>query len=201
LDKAPVNPIPDPIGGAPSPPAPRAVSGPNGAPEPDSIIATHPSIPELSTVRTPAEVLAFLERKSQQGKLPGFRREPGAPDAFRIGLYGAPYDRELLGTVSTSSTGSTVRFRSRLKPALPWFVIVTTVITFWPGVLLTDSLLSTWFPSWYPKEMWVTVAWYIPLCLLMLPALWKQFRASEKASEEHLRETLAKLVGWFSRPG
>ena len=97
-------------------------------------------------------------------------------------------------------TGSTLRFGSRLKRTLPWIVVFTTIITFWPGVLLTDSLMSTWFPSWYPKEIWVTYAWYFPLCLLMIPALWKQYRVSERASEEHLRETLAKLAGWLAAP-
>ncbi len=200
LDKAPVNLNPDGIAPAASPAAPNAVSGPVGSPDPDSIIATHQSIPDLSVGLTAQEVVAFLERKSQQGKLPGFRRDPSSSTTFRLALYGAPYDRDLVVSVSPVSAGSTLRFRSHLKRTIPLVVIFTTIITFWPGVLLTDSLMSTWFPSWYPKQTWVTWAWYFPLCLLMIPALLKQYRASERASAEHLRETIAKLTGWFSRP-
>lgn len=180
--------------------APDAVSGPIASSNPASVIATHRSIPDLVVPLAPPEVVAFLERKSQQGKLPGFRRDPSTPSAFGLGLYGAPYDRILIVTVSPVSTGSVLRFQSRLKRMLPWLIVIATIITFWPGVLLTDSLMATWFPSWYPKELWVTCAWYLPLCVLTIPALWKQFRISERASEEHLQETLAKLAGWFAKP-
>jgi hypothetical protein len=191
---------PDGIAAPASPAAPSAVSGPIASPDPDSIVAAHQSIPDLSVGLAPSEVVACLERKSQQGKLPGFRRDPDSSTTFRLALYGAPYDRDLIVSASPVSTGSTLRFRSHLRRTLPWIVIFTTIITFWPGVLLTDSLMATWFPSWYPKQLWVTCAWYLPLCVLMIPALWKQYRVSERASEEHLRETLAKLAAWLAKP-
>lgn len=147
----------------------------------------------------PDQVVALLEHKSQQGKLPGFRREPseGTTLSARLGVFGAPYDRDLVLRVEPAGSGSTIHMESRLRMRLPWTMIILTVVSFWPGVVLTDSLLSTWFPSWYPKAFWVTCAWYLPLCALAIPALWKQYKSSERASEEHLRETVAKLREWL----
>ena len=144
----------------------------------------------------PERVIALLEAKSQQGKLPGFHRVDAA--TFRVGIFGAPYDRDLIGAVAPTPEGATIRFTSRLRRKMPWLVVIVTIISFWPGVVLTDSLLSTWFPSWYPKQFWITCAWYLPLCALTIPALWKQFKNSERASEEHLHETMAKLRQWLA---
>lgn len=183
--------------------APGAVStvpGPSGPSSGPFAEATHAAIPALTASLSPAEVVALFERKSQQGKLPGFQRDPSGPGdvaAFRVRLFGAPYDRELIAHVEPGAPGSTVRFTSYLRRRLPWVVVLLTAVSFWPGVLLTDSLLATWFPSWYPKQLWVTCAWYLPLCVLTIPALWKQYKKSERASEEHLRETLAKLAAWL----
>jgi hypothetical protein len=164
--------------------------------------ATHTAMPTLRVAMGAPAVLEALLRRSQQGKLPGFRRaSPAAtsPPGFIVDIHGTIYDRDLLGAIHSAPHGSEIRFTSRLRRRLPWIVILITIFTFWPGVLLTDSLLTTWF-SWYPKQMWVTAAWYFPLCVLTIPVLWKQYKASEKAAEAHLRETLAKLAAWLTPP-
>jgi hypothetical protein len=164
--------------------------------------ATHAEVPTLRVAMGAPAVLDALLRRSQQGKLPGFRRADSTasgPPGFVVDIQGTIYDRDLIGSIHPALGGSEIRFTSRLRRRLPWIVIVVTVLTFWPGVLLTDSLLTTWF-SWYPKQMWVTAAWYLPLCVLTIPVLWKQYKASEKAAEAHLRETLAKLAAWLAPP-
>lgn len=137
-----------------------------------------------------AGVVAALDRLAKRGKLPGFMKVgSGGGGEFEVAAFGMLYDRVLRGRVE----GDRVRFGGRLKRGLPIGVAVGFVLTLYPGVLLTDTLLNMWF-RWYPQELWVTVAWYVPLTLLAAPALWAQFKASERASRRHAEETIAKIA-------
>ena len=165
-----------------------ALSGPGGSrarplKEPD------PAFPRLTTALTPDEVIARLRKRSQQGKLPGFEHRGG--HVFRVLAFGQPYDKELIGSVAQRpdrERGSSVRFSSRLLRKLPIIVGLVMALSIWPGVWLTHSLLITYFES-YPQKMWITCAWYIPLCVIALPALWKQFRRSVAEADRHALET------------
>ena len=182
---------------APAPPG-RDVLGrsEDGAPAP------------LRTALPPAEVMSRVERRSKQGKLPGYAREgagaDGASPAFVVAAFGKPFDKALRGEVLVQADGgSLLRFTLRWTRRLPAIAIGLLVFTVFPGVLLTHSLLGVWFLS-YPSATWVTAAWYLPLCALALPVLVKQFRASSAAAGEHADETaraLAKALDAAPEPG
>jgi hypothetical protein len=65
------------------------------------------------------------------------------------------------------------------------------VLTFFPGLYLTDSMLTTYF-EWYRIETWW---WYVPLGLLMIPVLWKQYRVGSAVA----RVDAGELIGVVAR--
>ncbi|MFM9957576.1 MAG: hypothetical protein ACKVZJ_05850 [Phycisphaerales bacterium] len=144
------------------------------------------ALPVLNTPLAPSEVLERLLALAKRGKLAGYAaldRHPrglsGA--AFRVSAFGQPYDRELIASVvGAPSGGSRVEFESRLLRKLPAVMIVLTILTIQPGLWLTDSMLRLYF-SWYRIETWW---WYLPLVLMSLPMMWKQFKKSEAAAHE-----------------
>lgn len=171
-----------------------ALSGPVSAPRPHRVKEPDPSFPRLVTDLTPDEVIARLRKRSQQGKLPGFEHRGG--HVFRVLAFGQPYDKELIGSVAQApdrERGSSVRFSTRLLRKLPVLVVVVMAVSIWPGVWLTHSLLITYFES-YPQAMWITCAWYIPLCLIAIPALRKQYARSVAEADKHAHETAEAIA-------
>ena len=137
------------------------------------------------------EVRVRLARLSKRGKLAGFRQIDDA--TLEAGVFGTLYDRVMTIDLAGAEGGGTrLTMTTRLKRTLPTVVIVVMALALWPGVLLTDSMLSTYF-GWYPKAEWVTWAWYVPLMLLAIPVLWKQYRASEAAAAEHAHEVAQRI--------
>jgi len=137
---------------------------------------------------------------AKRGKLPGFEDRSEAElvshsdtHAFRVLVFGNPYDRELLGTIAPAGESSSIELESRLLRKFPTIVIVVMVLALWPGVWLTDSMLATYF-SWYPNNFWITAAWYLPLTLLCIPVLWKQFSKSEAGCASETAELLKKIA-------
>jgi hypothetical protein len=74
------------------------------------------------------------------------------------------------------------------------------VVSIWPGVWFTDSMLSTYF-DWYPRSQWFTYAWYIPLSLLGIPAMWKFFKHSEKKTHAESLEVIKKIAATIEARG
>jgi hypothetical protein len=138
---------------------------------------------------SPDEVNKAAYKRSTKGKLAGYAKTDAG---FNADAFGTLYDRTINATVMPSDTGSTITFRATLKKRWPTIVIAAFLFTLWPGVYFTDSLLSTWF-SWYRLSFWWTCAWYIPLTLLAIPVLIKQFRQSELASWIHAHEVIDNL--------
>jgi hypothetical protein len=170
-----------------------ALSGPAVSSRPPRTKAPDPSFPLLVTDLTPDEVIARLRKRSQLGKLPGFEHRGG--HVFRVLAFGQPYDKELIGSVAQApgrERGSSVRFSVRLLKKLPVVVVVVMALSIWPGVWVTHSLLITYFES-YPQALWITSAWYIPLCLIAIPALWKQYKRSIAEADKHAQETAAAI--------
>lgn len=58
-----------------------------------------------------------------------------------------------------------------MKRLLPGAFLAVLVLTVWPGVWLTHSLLRTYFPGYgSPDALWSpTWWWYIPLTALSVP--------------------------------
>lgn len=153
-------------------------------------------LPRLRTALRSAEVFERLSKESKRGKLPGYvalmpPKENGA-GAARVLAFGGVYDYEMLIDVSPEreAAGSRVGFRLNLLKKMPWIAIGLIVFTIFPGLPLTDSMLSAYF-EWYRIETWW---WYLPLTLLMLPMMWKQFRRSQTEARKDACETIEKIA-------
>ncbi|MFT5423104.1 MAG: hypothetical protein ACI89L_000877 [Phycisphaerales bacterium] len=162
-------------------------------------------------VRTPLAVGEVLERVtalSKRGKLPGFAPrgdgggEGGGERGFVAAVHGKPFDSELVCQVrevgdeggDECGDGSEIDTGVRLKRGLPAVFGVVVVLSIWPGVLLTDSLMNTWF-SWYPNETWKTYAWYLPLTVIPLPwMVRKVMRQSRASGAQHAAEQVGKIA-------
>ena len=144
---------------------------------------------ELRDVRTtaaPAEVIDRLETAARRGRMPGFARD-GA--GFRIRVFAEAFERELIATVTPESGGSVVRLRLRLMPMMPLIYAVSAVVTVWPGVWLTESMLHTYYPP--AQEWWPVAWWYLPLTVLPLPwAARSMWRKSQATAQAEIRKTM-----------
>lgn len=151
---------------------------------------------DLRSPKSARAALDALDTLARSGGLPGFERTSPTSGVSR--LFGQPFDRELLVDASDAAHGSVVRLRTRLKRKTPIIFAVIAVLTVWPGVWLTDSLIQTYFPG---AANWVvqTWMWYLPLAILPLPfAARSMWRKSQAAAAEHyaeIRERVAKAVG------
>lgn len=154
--------------------------------------------PVLRSPLPTREVVERLSRQSKKGKLPGFKllRKPTSDTdegGVRLLVFGGIYDHEMLVRVVPAGAGAELLMRVRLLLKMPMAAIAILVLTVFPGMYLTDSMLSTYF-EWYTIETWW---WYMPLVLLMLPMMWKQYtqaRAEAKREAAELCEKLAQLV-------
>ena len=150
------------------------------------------AVPDLRSSMSPGSLVERLDLAARRGRLPGFRANP-ADGSFRVRLYGGNFDRMLEGRASGDGSSARVALRVRLLPGMPLAFAFISVLTVWPGVLLMDSMLLTYYP---PSQTWIpTWWWYIPLTALPLPfAAKKLWRASNALAEEDLRKTLASIA-------
>ena len=153
---------------------------------------------ELVTPLPGAEVVARLEQASKRGKLPGFARGTGNGTLFTITDFGKPFESVMEAHTQDSAgekgAGTRLHFQSRLKPMFPWLFGLSLVITVWPGVWLTDSLLRTYF-SWYSFPPWVTWAWYLPLTAPFCPWIfWKAVKQSRASAASEMADLIPKIA-------
>lgn len=155
-------------------------------------------LPILRTALAPDQILDRLDKASRRGKLAGFHAT-GQPDSpFWIEIFGKFFHRRLLVTLrpapQAESASTTLSFENRLRPAVPIAFWIVTILSVWPGVVLTDSLLATYF-SWYPREFWITCAWYLPLTILPVPWMWLSWwRQSATIADAEARASIAKVA-------
>jgi len=124
---------------------------------------------------------------SLKGKLPGY--EPIDAESFKVALFGEPFDRDLIASIESADAGSIITFTTKLHAKAPMTLLISVLLSIWPGVMLTDALIPSswgWWPTW---------TWYLPMAILplpyFLPRMWKKSRA---ASESHLREQLERIA-------
>lgn len=149
-----------------------------------------------SSVRAKAAIDA-CEKLARAGKLPGFERD--SDTACRARVFGQPFDRELfIDAAEGAGTGSIVRLRTQLRRRVPVAFVVVGVLTVWPGVWLTDSLIQTYFSaaqSWAIK----TWMWYLPITILPLPfaarSMWRKSQAQAAEHFAELQERIAQAIG------
>lgn len=154
-------------------------------------------IPALVVTLTDDVILARAEQLARRGKLPGFERA-GEGWLFRTAAFGAPFDYTLLARTASEGPGRVMRFELRLRLRAPLIAFVVTVLTIWPGVWLTDSMLRTYF-SGYDYRTWM---WYLPLSVLPLPWYFpRALRKSREAAVDHAMELVERLRVAFGEAG
>lgn len=118
----------------------------------------------------------------------------------RIADFGTPFESELIVRLSTQSANAeqpslALTFDRRIKPRVPLIVLVTLIATVWPGVVLTDSLLRTYWTS-YDFRTWM---WYLPLTAPFVPlamrSALKRSRASAEPAADELIARVAEITG------
>ena len=154
-------------------------------------------LPVLRTALEGGEILDRLDKASRRGKMPGFHRQtPDRPGLFWLEVFGKFFDRRLTARLEPAPEGDQrlIRFSMRSKRWPIWVFWVVVAITIWPGVVLTDSLLATYF-SWYPREFWVTCVWYLPLAIVPVPWMWKAaWGQSSAIADAEARQLIAKVA-------
>lgn len=149
------------------------------------------ALPSLRTELSPAEVVSTLEGLAKRGKLAGFSRSSGR-GLFTISDFGGPFESVLTAEAAEGSNGgTTLRFSTRFKPLMPLGFVAVLVVTVWPGVWFTDSLLRTYFTG-YDYQTWM---WYLPLTVPFLPLAWlAAVKRSRSAASGDLGEMLPKIA-------
>jgi hypothetical protein len=149
-------------------------------------------LPLLLTNLGNEQLLQKLDAAARRGKLAGFEKLEG-PELFEVEAYSAPFDHVLRATAEAAGGRTRLRFRTRMLRKVPLIFAVGTLVTIWPGLPLTHSMLVTYF-SWYRLSEWTTAAWYLPLTVL--PLLWwipRAIRKSRAGAAEASREQIQKL--------
>ena len=166
--------------------------------------------PIVASARTPGEVIEALGTLSKRGKLAGFEKltEEGGAARFRADAQGTPFDRELIGHVhpagAADEPGSRIEWTLRMPRKMPAIFAAALIISVWPGLPLTDSMLVT-YSSWYSglvSDGWFrTWMWYLPLTVPFLPLAWRgAMKKSRTSSLEHAREVVEKIATALGAP-
>jgi hypothetical protein len=160
--------------------------------EDPSLKAFSGGLPWLTTSMDREAVLRRLDAAARRGKLAGFEPRQ-APDLFEVEAYSEPFDHRLIAT--PEQHGGELRLKLRmemLKKKLLTFAVVI-LFSIWPGLPLTHSMLLTYF-SWYHYETWVTAAWYLPLTVVPLPWMLRNWlRKSKAEAQASAREQVLRL--------
>lgn len=141
-------------------------------------------------------VVRRMRALSQRGKLPGFEE---TADGFQALAYGWVFDYDLRYRVDEGPGGSTLTPALELKRKMPAIVIAVLLLSIWPGVWITDSMLATYF-DWYPREFWMTCLWYLPVTVLPMPWVWKTAMGRSRMLAEESARELAERIGAELRP-
>lgn len=162
-------------------------------------------LPPLLVHLSQDEIVTRLDLASRRGRLPGFEaRPPGT--LFKADAWGTPFDSDLLANGASNSDGTTLQFVVRMRRRLPLIFAVVLLLTAWPGVVVTDSMLRLWF-GWYNQLTQLklftfggfhafTYVWYLPLTVLPLPWMWRGWmRRSRATGRVSALEIIAKIAG------
>lgn len=148
-------------------------------------------------LRTPlADALGTLETAAKRGRLAGFARaEAGRSDgaAFTCAAFGSPFDGELIARAEGQEPVR-LAFTARVKPKGPVIWWIALILTVWPGVVLTETMVATLFPQWpwlWKNTWW----WYLPLTAPFVPWLgWSATAKSRRAVMASAREQIATIA-------
>jgi len=159
-------------------------------------------LPAIVTPLDREAIVAKLDEASRRGNLPGFK--PGDPEGLcSVAAFGYPFDRKLVVIADAEDNGRTrLRWRLRLGRRMPTILVVTLIVTVWPGEPLLDSLLKTYFGfynAWTNPETggWLrTWMWYLPIAIPSVPLTWRwAMRKTRASTHQSARETIKKIAG------
>ena len=134
--------------------AARVSDGKDAAGPPDDALF-RAGLPALTTGLGREEIVRRLDGAARRGKLAGFVARTGE-DLFEVEAYSAPFDHVLVARLAGGPEGR-LTFRLRMLRKLPLIYAVVLVLSLWPGLPLTHSMLVTYF-SWYRWGAGVTAA-------------------------------------------
>jgi hypothetical protein len=154
----------------------RPVEVARGSPDGSPVQA---NLPGLAIGLGRDEILRRLDAAARRGKLAGFAARPDG-DLFEVEAFSAPFDHVLIARLA-EDRGPRLAFRVRMLRKMPLIFAIVFVLTVWPGLPLTHSMLVTYF-SWYQWGAGITAAWYLPLTVL--PVLWWLPGAVKKSRAE-----------------
>ena len=167
---------------------------------PNDSATTASGLAALPTIESPlsgAEILAKLDAVARRGKLPGFARTSG-DTLFQLADFGTPFESVLDARATPTGSGTTLTFSLRMKPLMPRVFLASLVLSVWPGVWLTDSMVRTYFTG-YTINFWWTCVWYLPLTAPFVPVAMmqanKRSRASAHAEALALIAKVQEVVG------
>jgi hypothetical protein len=146
---------------------------------------------ELLAPQSPQDVLAAMRALSKAGKLAGFTESASnSHETFRVAAFAMPFDRELIAHVTPTASGSALRFTPKLLLKMPIIFAVISILSIWPGVWLTDSMIRTYVSSYDFN----TNLWYIPLTVISLVwYLWGSWKRSTREARESAHEAMMKM--------
>lgn len=153
----------------------------------------------VAAPRGKSESLALLASAARCGELPEFS-DGCAHGDFSVAAFSEPLDHEMIGSFEEQDGLSMLRFSVRMRRRIPIAFWVLSALAVWPGVQLTHSMLTIYFPG-YRYATWM---WYLPITILPLPWVWasvtKKSRARARASAQEMRDRIARILGDVSTP-
>lgn len=157
-------------------------------PEPEASTNAATPLPSVECACDADAVGARLDALAKRGKLPDYARDRRT---FRVCAYGNLVDSTLHATITDDTPGSArIAFNLRRQWKVPLIVAGATVLTVWPGMWLTDSMLSTYF-EWYRFQTWM---WYLPVMVAPMPVwLWLEIKKSGRLADESARELIERV--------
>ena len=163
-----------------------------------------PSSPQLPSVVAPVsveQVGTLVEAAARRGDLPGLQSV--STGRFEVSDFGQPFETRLFGNarVEPGEPGTVrITFEPRMKSRGVWIFLGLMAATVWPGVVLTDSMIRTYFTSYSIPTWW----WYVPLTAPFVPLSVRSAvqRSGRTGSREAaaLVEKIARAVGGRVEP-
>jgi hypothetical protein len=137
------------------------------------------------------QVISRLDAAARRGRLPDFTKGP--PGLFTVGAFGGPFDYRLVAQRDAAA----INFSLVMKLKMPVITVIVLVLTVWPGVWLTDSMIRTYFES-YDYATWM---WYLPITVLPTPWMWAvMVRRSRAAATDHALELIERVRAEVGTP-
>lgn len=139
----------------------------------------------MDSTGTKQSVQSTLDSLAKKGKLPGF--ESLSAESFKVDAFGNPFDADIVATVR-STEPLIIDFELKIRRTMPLVFILVTLLTIWPGVLITDSLIpGEW--GWWP-----TMYWYLPLTILPLPFVTRTIvRSTRTTTRTHAQKQIKSI--------